>query len=442
MEETVKFINKELSGKKVILGCSYGPDSMFLLNLLDKLKIEVICACVNHNIRDKSIIEFKKLKDYCKKRKITFEGLTLKKNKKGEDYYRNIRLDFFRELAQKYQTKYIATAHHADDLIETILMRLTRGSNLNGYGGFKPIYEEKGYIYIKPLIFLTKEEILHLNEKYDIPYMIDESNNTDIYCRNRFRKNVLPFLKSENKYVHKRFLEFSREINNANEYIKNKVSDSLKNMFYNNTLDLNIFFEEDEYIQTKILENIVRNLYGDNIGLIKRKHIDKIKSLLKNTNNFQYDLPKGWTVTREYDKLLFGSSNIDETYDLVLSDNIELTFGTIRKVNNSDKSDNNVLRLKSSDISLPLHVRTRKEGDKMIVKNSTFEKKLKKIFIDMKVPKRIRDSYPIVTDNNGMIIWIPGIVKGNLDVDKNQKYDIIFEYERKGEIYEKTKECN
>ena len=114
----------------VVIGVSAGPDSMCLLNLLHSNDYKIVCAHVNHNIRAESTTEYKFLKKYCEKNKIEFEGLELEKSNHNESYYRKKRYTFYKELADKYKTKYIMTAHHGDDLIETILMRISRGSKI------------------------------------------------------------------------------------------------------------------------------------------------------------------------------------------------------------------------------------------------------------------------------------------------------------------------
>ena len=102
--------------------------------------------------------------------------------------------DFYKKTADKYKTKYITTAHHGDDLIETILMRISRGSHLKGYAGFQKCYEEKGYVFIKPLIYCTKDDIKKYNEEQGIPTIHDYTNDLDVYTRNRYRHHILPFL--------------------------------------------------------------------------------------------------------------------------------------------------------------------------------------------------------------------------------------------------------
>ena len=143
IEDNFEFHNND----KIVIGCSTGPDSMALVDMLlkirDKYNLYLIIAHVNHNVRKESYDEAEFIKNYCASNNIIFESMVIEEY--GDDNFhneaRNIRYNFFDEVVQKYEAQYLMTAHHGDDLMETILMRIVRGSNLNGYSGFKNIVE-------------------------------------------------------------------------------------------------------------------------------------------------------------------------------------------------------------------------------------------------------------------------------------------------------------
>ena len=147
MKETEEFLNSILKDNtKIVLGLSGGPDSMCLFHVLNSLKdkynLEIICAHVNHNTRKENQKERDFVKEYCLKNKAIFEEMTIseyKNNKFTESEAREKRYAFFDQVMQKYKASYLMTAHHGDDLIETILMRMVRGSNLKGYIGIPKI---------------------------------------------------------------------------------------------------------------------------------------------------------------------------------------------------------------------------------------------------------------------------------------------------------------
>ena len=121
--------------------------------------------------------------------------------------------------------------------------------------------------------------------------------------------------------------------------------------------------------------------------------------------------------------------NENNNIDLIIKDKVNLPNGkSIEIVNNSNQTDNFVIYLNSSDILLPLHIRYRKNGDKIKIKNMNNYKKINDIFINEKIPRDDRDTYPIVVDSKNEIIWLPGLKKSHFDSQKSGKYDIILKY--------------
>ena len=199
---------------RIVVGCSAGPDSMALVDSLlkvrDKYNLVLIIAHINHNLRKQSVNEESFLREYCNNNNLIFEGMLIENY--GDDNFhneaRNIRYNFFHSIIKKYDAQYLMTAHHGDDLTETILMRIVRGSNLNGYSGFHKYVHMDSYTIVRPFINYTKKEIEDYDKQNNVLYYIDDSNYKDKYTRNRYRKYVLPFMKEEDKNVHLKFLKF------------------------------------------------------------------------------------------------------------------------------------------------------------------------------------------------------------------------------------------
>ena len=205
---------------------------LYILNdLRKKIGFKIVVAHVNHNVREESKEEAEFLNNYCNENNIPFEMMVIAKY--GDDNFhneaRNIRYDYYDELINKYHANYLMTGHHADDLMETILMRIVRGSTLRGYSGFSDLVDMGNYKIARPLISVTKQELEDFDKVKNIPYRVDKSNFKDKYTRNRYRKYVLPFLKSEDKDVHEKFIKFSKQIMETDEYITkiacNEISD-------------------------------------------------------------------------------------------------------------------------------------------------------------------------------------------------------------------------
>ncbi|MBQ6547148.1 MAG: tRNA lysidine(34) synthetase TilS [Bacilli bacterium] len=422
----------------VVIGCSGGPDSMALMHILmnfrKNMNLSLICAHVNHKIRVESDKEMEWLQDFCEKNDIIFEGMCI--NNYGDDNFhneaRNIRYNFFESLVEKYSAKYLMTAHHGDDLIETVLMRIVRGSTLNGYSGFKKVVERENYSIIRPLVFVTKDEILAYDSKNNIDYAIDKSNFSPKYTRNRYRKIVLPFLKKEDKNVHLKFLKYSEMLSKYDEYLEkeaiaclDKICDKDKN------IDIEKFKKQGSLIQNKIITNLLKDYYEDDLILISDVHVNLIKNLIySNRSNSSVYLPNSVVAIKSYSKFYLDvqTDQID-SYEIELVDYANLPNGkNIKVVDSSAVNDNNYCRLCNKDIVLPLRVRTRKSGDRMKVKGLNGSKKVKDIFIDSKIPVNKRDMWPVVVDSTDTVVWIPGLKKSKFDVSKNKKCDIILKY--------------
>ena len=175
----------------------------------------------------------------------------------------------------------------------------------------------------------------------------------------------------------------------------------------------------------------MENLYHDDLYQINRTHVCSIMKLIHSKKpNGMINLPGEIKAIKEYSEIRF-VKEIENfvNYEIELVDFVELPKGhNITKVENEEKNDNNVCRLLSSEIDLPLFVRTRRLGDSMILKKINGKRKIKDIFIDSKIPLHQRDSWPVVVDSKGRIIWIPGIKKSKFSKQKAEKYDIIFKY--------------
>ena len=198
----------------IVVGVSAGPDSMALLDMLQKeTNAKIVCAHINHNVRKSSNLEQKYLEEYCKNNNLIFECYKIEKYNQNnfENEAREKRYHFYEKILKKYNSHSLFLAHHGDDLTETILMKIIRGSNLEGYAGIKMYSKLENYTIIRPLLSLTKEDIIKYNQKNNIKYFIDETNNNKLYTRNRYRLTILPLLKKEDKKVHLKFLKYSKK---------------------------------------------------------------------------------------------------------------------------------------------------------------------------------------------------------------------------------------
>ena len=195
---------------------------------------------------------------------------------------------------------------------------------------------------------------------------------------------------------------------------------------------MELLLKEDKYIIKKILNKYLFSIYEKDINLIESKHIDKILDIIySNKPNTYITLPNNINIEKNYNKLFVNNGITGGDYKIELIDDVRINDGIIRVVDDTKLTNNYVCHLNSEDISLPLYVRNRKDGDYIEVLNLDGKKKIKDLFIDLKIDKNLRDTYPLVVDSNDNIVWVPGLKKSKYDSLKTGKYDIILWYTRR-----------
>ena len=437
MKQVLDFLNNLLKNDDtLVLGISGGPDSMCLLHVLISLKekynLKLVCAHINHGLRIESNEEKIFVENFCQNNGIIFEYLKIdnyKNNKFSEEEARRKRYAFFEELIKKYNAKYLMTAHHGDDLIETVMMRMVRGSTLSGFIGIPKISSNEKYKIVRPLLYLTKEDIYKYLFDKEIEYVIDKSNDSDKYTRNRYRKQLLPFLKQEEEKVHLKFLKYSEELEKYNNYINSLIKEKIKTIIIDDKIVIDKLLEEDKFIQEKIIEYKIKEIQKTEIFNITDKNFESIIKLINNKENKEINLHDGFVARRSYNYLIIEKDKNIENYEYELKDKIIiLNKYNFENIKNSELKSNYIIRLNSKEIKLPLYIRNKKDGDKIEVKNLKGTKKIKDIFIDSKLGLKKRREYPLLVDSDNFVLWIPGIKKSKFDKDINEKYDIIIKY--------------
>lgn len=433
MEEVYTFLNNNLKDDEyVVIGVSGGVDSMVLLSLLNKkISNKIVCVHIHHNLRKESDEELDFVRNYCKINNLIFEFTKFKYDKKfSEEIAREKRYSFFEEIIKKYNSKVLLTAHHGDDLVETILMRLVRGSTIKGYSGIELVSKRENYNILRPLLYLTKEDIYKYAEKYSIPYREDKTNDIDDYTRNRYRKYILPFLKEENNNVHLKFIDYSSELLDYYYYIDSVVNIQYQKVVSENIINLNLFKELDSFLKKVILKKYLFSIFDKDIDKITSSHVSILLDFIDNgKTNSNLDLPNNYKAIKEYSSLKITLSEVVESYNLNFDKKIILPNGkTVSEVDETGDTSNYVTYLDSSMVELPFTIRTYEPGDKIAIKNMDGHKKISDIFTDEKINIEDRYLWPILVDNSGEIIWIPGLKKSHFDRKKDEKYDIILRY--------------
>lgn len=428
--KTIKKYNLLNQNESVVVAVSGGADSMLLLQLLIEIKelynLHLIVAHVNHKKRKNSDLDEALVQKIAFQNKIDYEVYYLPKsllNENFHEYARRERYCFFERVAQKYQANYIVTAHHADDHLETQVYRFLYHSNPSGLIGIEPMTYYNQLKVIRPLIEVTKDEIYSYCEQAQIQYREDESNQSDIYTRNRIRKYIIPTLTQETFSIYEHSRSISEQLSEDEEFFAIQVNELMKNVIEQNgvfKVSRSFINNLPKSLSRRLIKRILHEFMKKDIQTV---HINEILNVMRNVKpNLTVTLPNHICCIISYDVVKF-STIIDEMnpYEMILNlDSVvvlpqgsTLSISENKVDEKTEKSCINKVHLCYNEIELPLKVRTRKPGDRITLINGYGTKKIKEIMIENKVPKHLRDTWPIITDSNERIIWIPLLKKSS-----------------------------
>ena len=442
---------KMFDGKdKVIVALSGGADSMSLLHCLvkhaDYFGLTVSAAHLNHMLRsEESERDFKFVAEQCNAlnvplfTKCSDIAEIAKQRKIGlEECGRQERYSFFAELVKDSHTV-IATAHTASDNAETVLMNITRGSGLEGLCGIPPV---RGNI-VRPLINCSRAEIEKYCKDNNIGWVLDSSNLSLEYNRNKIRNSVLPVLKQINPSVESSINRLSGIVSENLAYIKKAVADE-----YNHCkTESGLCITELKKCDNNILPNIIKYAVDKKLNITaEKKHIEIISDIVVNGHG-AVEIRKNNKVKAVgnnlvFEKLAEKTSNDDLYFpetalklDNKIKYNNKIYVFSPKKIFSSEKNNkiNKKLlntRLSCGIISCDMIIRHRKSGDvfKPVGRNCT--KTVKKLFTEMKIPAAIRDELLVIAKGNN-VYWIEtvGAAEDAVVKDYDSEYFTVDVYE-------------
>ena len=408
-----------LPQKGSVIACvSGGADSMCLLHILHELSSTLgfrLCAAhFNHNLRgaesdgDEDFVRL-----HCQAMGIELlcgSGFVAQEAERSgcgiEEMARLMRYEFFHQCASKIGGAKIATAHNADDNLETVLLRIARGTGLLGLGGIPPVRDD----IIRPVLCLTRDEIELYNSHHQIPSRVDSTNLDEAYSRNKLRHRVMPVLRELNPAVSRLSVDMCRLLRSDETYLQNLAQDFLDKNFKDGRLPA----AELLSLPYPVSSRVIRAVCGTSLT---SGHVAQILELAAAPGSSRELCIPGMSVNVQYGNLVFGQQ---ETAAVVPETKLEpgsvVHFReqgfTIRcfypeKVSQVHKSFTTFL-FKSSAICGNILVRSRRTGDSIRLNNKSGSKSLKKLFIDKKIPAYKRASIPVICDGLGPIA-IPGI---------------------------------
>ncbi len=396
-------------GDRVICALSGGADSValtFAMYLLrEKLHITVEAAHFNHHLRgEESQRDEDFVRELCGRFDIPLHlgGGLVQPGKKGlEAAAREARYAFLDTLPGK-----IATAHTADDNAETVLMHLVRGTGLKGLGGIAPV---RGRI-IRPMLSVTRQDVLAFLGEYHLPFVTDSSNETDDYLRNRLRHRVMPLLRQENP-------AFSG--NTSAMALRLREDDAVLEGLSREALTVTQLRALPEALRSRALHRMLQS-FG--VREPEARHIDLAQSLVFSQNpSARGYFPGNITLCRCYDTLQ--KAETVESFQLPIPGPGEYDIPGFRLVVAPAGRYENSPRRFTVPHCQDVAVRSRQTGDAICTPGGT--KTLKKAFIDQKIPAHARNSVPVVA-GNGHVLGVYGM-GANLE-DKNQEPAWVLEF--------------
>ncbi|WP_241156748.1 tRNA lysidine(34) synthetase TilS [Bacillus sp. FJAT-42376] len=442
----------------ILAGVSGGPDSLSLLHMLLRIREEwnlnVIVLHVDHMFRGKeSEEEMEFVRSFCLKNNVRFEGIQADAgayarlhHMGSQEAARECRYQFFEQMMKRYNGSSLVLGHHGDDQIETILMRLVRGGKGKSLAGIQPKREFAGGYIVRPLLGMSRQEIMDYCRKEGLSPRFDPSNEKDSYTRNRFRKRVLPFLKEENPRVHEKFQSFSENLSEDEEYLQELTERGMNTVWRSGhgfaELEIDLLKRLPLPLQRRGIQLILNYLYKSVPSSLSSIHTESVLSLLSQSHpSGSLHLPNGLKAVKSYNLCMFTFEHEEkDPYllelpvpgEITLPDGGRLTAQLVKEMPDAHLGKNSLL-IKRDQVLLPFSVRSRKNGDKLKVKGMNGTKKVKDIFIDKKIAIEARNQWPVLEDANGTILWLPGLTKSAWEENEWSEDEFIFlQYHQQG----------
>ncbi|MFU8793028.1 MAG: tRNA lysidine(34) synthetase TilS [Acholeplasmataceae bacterium] len=425
MKNALKTLKEHLQLNKkttLIISVSGGSDSMALAHLLASTAAKVVIVHFNHMQREQSRQEAEMVENFAKSHGFSYHYYTLELDKQNFQHQaHHMRRHYLKEVARIYQTPYILTAHHLDDLLESILIKLTKGSNLLGYAGMQYIHEKEGYAFVKPLLYVDKKSILSYLKEHNVAYMEDASNHEDHYLRNRYRHTITPIMKQENPNLLEQAQAFHYQLTHAFNYIRKQTLAYLKGAY---ELNLETFKTLDQAIKDDVIVYLIE---AQHLKINHRTLLKILEMLASDKPNQSYQLSADLHFIKAYDKAYIKPLLSDSDVKIQLSEGLTRykNMSIFTFLQDSAVVTEEFSKLCYNKLAFPLWLRHKKEGDLLAFDYG--HKKLKKLMIDLKIPTEQRKTLWVLTDNDDHILLVDGIYINQTLGSKNTLYFHITE---------------
>ena len=460
--KTIEKYNMLECGDKVIAAVSGGADSVCMLHILNNLKndlkFSLCCAHINHGLRGeaadsdeafvKALCVNMGIDFYSKK----FDVARLAEENKitCEEAGRNVRYSFFEEIKTKYGYNKVATAHNKNDNAETVLMRIIRGTGIDGLAGI-PYMRNDGVI--RPILDISREQVEEYCAENNLEFCTDATNLENDFTRNKVRNMLIPFIEREfNAKISDSLIRLSDSAEEDSKFLKSytkRLYQRLGNPIPGsklNTLHVDSLKLLEKPILTRVLQLAAEK---SSPAKLEKKHICDIIELLNKNTGASINLPQGLVAEINYGWLTFSGpldkievkSNADGFFaDIAIGDTVCIeALGkeiSIREENAKEyKCKINEIAADIDKIGFqPLFLRSRRDGDKIVWFSDGKAKKIKNIFIDEKIPQKDRNKIPLLATGDEIIAIVGSRVSEKYKITKDSERALVIRY---GTSYEK-----
>jgi tRNA(Ile)-lysidine synthase len=423
-------------GDRLVVGVSGGVDSMVLLHLLNACReifdLSLIVAHVNHGLRPaESEKEAELVRKEAARLGLPFEygQFNAKEFQKTgglspQDAARRLRFHFFFDILQKHHAQKIALGHHADDQVETVLLRLIRGAGLQGLKGMLPVREGK---VIRPLLDVWEEEIRSFAAEKKIPFLLDSSNLKEDYLRNRIRLSLIPLMEREYQpNIKETLLRSSAILREENDFLEKGAEAAYRKVVREEGNSLSFKFSEYQSLHQAIRRRLIRKMLGKiydrgaTAGEGESPDVHKVHQMLHQPSpSFQLELSPGAWIEKRYDAVLLRKGEMKPflPFDVELISPGRTFIPEIGKEVVIEEADRDRFEnyrgpldtalMDYESLFFPLRMRNFRPGDRFRPLGAKGTQKLKEFFIDHKIPRFERPKVPLLVSGE-RIVWVVG----------------------------------
>ena len=434
-----------LQGQKILVACSGGSDSTALLDILrrlaPKMGISIGVLHVDHRQHSSSSKAMAQVKTRCSRWRLPFYACSLeKKLPKGanEVQMRKVRYEVFEQIAHEHDYHLVATGHTQTDQVETVFMRIIRGTGPKGLEGI-PVSRSR---YIRPLLNCTREELIDYLKSRRLSWIQDPTNRNKRHIRNRIRNELLPQIRRLNPAVDRAIVRLSESAQRDNNLIEGLANAVTLQKTENNLISISL--DDLKNLHNAVLTRVILKMLaaiGPSGVNLEQEHLALILSALREDKisfHWAFDLPGDIHANLKNDQFYMRYGSIPEQPgfcqtvsgpgEIILPDGqSRLIFSIKNKISPAQASNHRVF-FDAEQVQFPLIVRSVTTGDRLRLWGGAGSRKVSRILLDAKIPRHLRSCVPVLVKDD-TILWVAGLRRSDAaKIDRQTKKVLVVEF--------------